>query len=453
MKRSSQADPIDTRRGGFALFTVVIMILVVAISAFGFFDMASRETGQALYRQESAEAFALADGAIERARAEFLVDRRWTAGFDTTAGRGSYTLSVSRQAYTDEDGVTHPYAVRLDAEGVVERARRRIEVWSTLPPTAGGMMFLIVGSMNIRGNMNVYDGEGHVNGSTDFGPNDVYLRTGSYTSGFELEPPVAHTEPQYYPGATYYRVRVNYPFPSILHARIERYDPVNGVFTDLTSALGDSLTGILSMSGTNFTYDFSSPALLTHYFDQVTGIFRRTGADSTVVVNFGEPALPPLATSAVSSVNLTGMGSYSMRSTIINTRCWNPSAPLSPTSWTGGRTTVKLMDCEPINGLGLLVHDFMTNGLANCYLGTDLWPSLTYVTGNVVDLSANGEVWGSIIVLGSWGDLNNPTTGGPDLHFDPGYAVRLPGYLGEGWDVGGSGTMDELSWREIAAGN
>ncbi|MFO7653332.1 MAG: hypothetical protein R6X25_05850 [Candidatus Krumholzibacteriia bacterium] len=437
---------------GYALMTVVVFTFIIGLCGMAFFAMASHETNQAIYREESAEAFALADGAIERARARFLVDRLWTAGFDTTTGRGSYTLDVERIPYTDPLGVTHDQTVRLLASGTVGRATRNIEVYSALPLTAYGLMFLVCGTMTVQGNMNIYGGASHINDVADFGRDDVHLREGSYTSGFTLLPPVAQTDPIYYPGATYYRVRACDPGGN-LHARVEWWDPGSGNYVDVTTAKGDSLDSVIAPDGTNFYYGFLDPAVLRHYFDVDSGIFNRVGGDATVIVNFGEPPVPSatLDPTAVSSVDFKAQGAYIMRSTIINTRCWNPAAPLESTSWEGGLTTIKLMDMEPINGLGLLVHDFMTEGMSGCSMGTDEWPSLTYVTGDVVDLNANGEIWGSIIVLGSWGDPTDPTTGGPDLHFDPDFQLSLPEYLGTDWGTGGSSTMHVLSWREVAA--
>ncbi|MFO7654588.1 MAG: hypothetical protein R6X25_12325 [Candidatus Krumholzibacteriia bacterium] len=438
---------VDNR--GYALFTVTVFAFIIILASMAFFAMASYETNQALYREESAEAFALADGAVERARAKFLADRLWTAGFDTTTGRGSYTLTVERQPYTDLLGVTHDHTVRLLSTGRVGRAVRQIEVWSALPLTFAGLTHLVMEDMQVQGNYNIFGGDAHINGVADFGRDDRHLRNGEYTSGFEIVPPAARTDPEAYSSSTYYRVRAcNVGGP--LHARIELYDRTTSNFVDVTTARGDSLQNFVGMHGGRIEYGFTNGNDVRHYFDQETGIFSRLPDDFTVIVNFGEPPVPPLDPVLVSDLDFQAQSQFTMRSTIINTRCWNSTAALETTSWEGGLTTVKQMSMEPINGLGLLIHDFQDNGMAGCSLGTDEWPSLTYVTGDVVDMNANGQMHGSVIVLGGWG-VPRATSGGPDMYFDPDFMVRLPEYLGNGWDIAGSSTMHVLSWRELAA--
>ena len=80
MKERQQ--PISHRgREGYALMTVLIFALLLLIAGTGFFAMSFSETRQTLYRQESSEAFYLADGAIERARAQFIADQTWRDGW------------------------------------------------------------------------------------------------------------------------------------------------------------------------------------------------------------------------------------------------------------------------------------------------------------------------------------------------------------------------------------
>ena len=159
------------RRGrherGFALFAVTVFVFIVTITAFGFFTMASYETEGALYRQESSESFHLADGAIERARAKFLEDRSWRAGWTTEPeGRGTYDLAVQDTVYMGDD------AVYLLATGRVGDGVRSIEVMADVPPTGLGVPLLLMGDADVGGNLCLY-GHAHVNGDADFGPNDV----------------------------------------------------------------------------------------------------------------------------------------------------------------------------------------------------------------------------------------------------------------------------------------
>ena len=57
---------------GYAMMTVMVFALIIIIAGMAFFAMATYETKGALYRQESSEAFYLAEAAIERAP---IVDR------------------------------------------------------------------------------------------------------------------------------------------------------------------------------------------------------------------------------------------------------------------------------------------------------------------------------------------------------------------------------------------
>ena len=85
----------DARKAGYTLLAVMIFVLVLTIAGSMFFAMASYETKGAMYRERSSEAFYLADGAVERARAKLLDDRSWRAGWsDVQAGRGHYDLTI-----------------------------------------------------------------------------------------------------------------------------------------------------------------------------------------------------------------------------------------------------------------------------------------------------------------------------------------------------------------------
>ena len=66
---------------GYSMVGVMIFIFVIVISGMSFFAMSAHESSSAIYRQETTEAFYLADAAIERARAKFLEDRAWRDGW------------------------------------------------------------------------------------------------------------------------------------------------------------------------------------------------------------------------------------------------------------------------------------------------------------------------------------------------------------------------------------
>jgi hypothetical protein len=432
---------IDGERG-YALVSIVIFLLVITISGVAFFAMASRESKGALYREASSEAFLIADGAVERVRAKFLEDRTWRTGWmNESVGRGTYDVALTDTTFDGE-----PDVVQIITTGRVENAIRKIEVMAKVPPTGFGVGILIVGDADVNGNLCLL-GDIHVNGDSDFGPNDVHLKCGGeITAGFDIEPQMMFTEPDRYPDATYYYVRGN-KIGSDYQARIYDRDGV-----DITTALGDSLEDVTSYNNGSkaFEFDFDSDALLEKYFNDSTGVFRRLPGDQSVIVNFGEtPIVDPPGVDGVAEVTLDG-GGTSINATIINTRFIGTTEAqrLESVFWEGGLTLVKQVTMEPYSGIALITHDFQKSGGAGALLGTDAWPAYVYVTQDVVDANANLEITGAITCLR---DFN--TTGGPDVTFDDGFLEQFPGWLIEEWLPGVSGTLRVLSWRELASGS
>jgi hypothetical protein len=429
------------RRGGddgFSLLAVMIFVLVIVIAAMAFFLLSSYETKGALYRQASSEAFYLADGAIERARARFLDDMSWREGWNLEqAGRGTYDLSLADTALTDFGDV-----LRLVATGHVEQADRSVEVIAKLQPSALGLTMLIMGDADVNGNICV-GGNVHVNGAADFGPNDAHLACGTYTDGYEITPPGIYTDPDHFPDATYYDVRATLE-GGLVHARI--FDR-NG--QDITQALGDSLAGVMSFNAGQsfFAYDFNKAGLLDHYFDDVHGVFKRDEGTTAVVVNFG--GLPLGMTDGVCSLELDGPTGSPLNATLINARF--VGSDLDPTertqygNWQGGLMTVKQLTWEPYYGIAAIAGDFQKQGSSQAMIGTAAWPALVYVTQDVETVNANFELHGSLICFGDLG-----STGGPNISYDAGFLEHLPQYLLDAWQVEVSGTMNMLRWRELA---
>ena len=60
----------------------------------------------------------------------------------------------------------------------------------------------------------------------------------------------------------------------------------NALGQDITTALGDSLVNLTSYDNAKktFKYKFDSHALIEHYFNETTGVFRKNGGDRAVVV-------------------------------------------------------------------------------------------------------------------------------------------------------------------------
>jgi hypothetical protein len=433
--KTRNARPRNGPEAGFALLTVVIFSLVILIAGIALFAMASYETKGALYRQESSEAFYLADGAVERARAKFLEDVTWRDGWaNISGGRGEYDLAVRDTTYSDSA------AVQLLAQGRVGKAKRDVEVMAKLRATAYGLSLLVMGDADVGGNLCVH-GDMHVTGDPDFGPGDVHLQCGEYTSGFPIIPPPVYTDPAHYPEATYYNVRGNI-VGGVPQARI-----FNGDGVDITSVLGDSLVGVMTYTAATKTFEYSfTGARVAQYFDDSLGVFRRSPGDQAVVVNFGEGAVVnPPGVQGISDLVIDGVAT-TVHTTVINTRFTGADQDqrVEADYWMGGLTLVRQATFEPYYGVALITKDFQKTGGAGVFVGSEAWPALAYVTGDVVDVNANFVLVGAITVLGDW-----HSTGGPDLTWDPGFLETLPSYLIETWPTGTSGTLQVLRWREV----
>lgn len=427
-----------SRCEGYALLTVVIFVLVLTLAGATFFRIGSSETTQALYRQHSSEAFNLADGAIERARAKLLEDRTWRDGWvDEAAGNGSYDLTIADTTYGAINNVLY-----LTATGDVLNARRRVEALAEVPPTSEGLPLLIGGNADIGGNL-CLDGEVHINGD---GYDPHLTCGGTYSDQFVITPPPIYTDPAHFPNATYYYVRGN-KVGSNTYARI--YDAAG---ENISLALGDSLTGGLvsyNAGSKTFTYNFDTAARISNYFDETTGVFHRNAGTSAVVVNFGEPpVLTPPGNNGLAAVVLDGSsGGSSLRTTVINTRFIGATEAerLDPLNWIGGVLTVKQLTWEPAYGIAVVAYDFQKQGGSLVRIGSEAWPALLYITNDVPALNSNFELIGSLICLGDF-----HSTGGPSITFDGGFVPNLPDYLSEDWTPGVSGTLKILTWREVA---
>jgi hypothetical protein len=419
-------------RGGYALLTVVVLTFVLLLGGTAFFTTSSYETKAAICRQSSAEAYYLADGAIERARARFLADRAWRTGWaGQLAGQGVYGLSL-----TDTTYLGTPNVVRLLATGTVKNVTRRVEAMVRVPATALNLAVLIQGDASIGGNFTV-NGDLHANTMTDMGH---VKGEGDRTSGFDIFPPVVRTEPAFYPGTTYYYVKgvkVGSKYQAIVYDRN---------MNDVTATLGASMTGgmVTYNSGTKtYSYNFSG-AKVAGYFSDATGKFRRDPGDGAVIVNFG--ASPPNPADVRSTVTVQGGSPVNV--TIINTRFTGVTDAdrLNPNFWFGGKTYVKQTEFEPRNGLAIIAYDFAKQGSALVQMGTNTVPAATYVTRGVSGVNSNFSAVGTVIVLGTWS-----STGGPDATYTPAFIPNLPSYLQEDWVPGVSGTLEVLRWREVGA--
>ncbi len=427
----------NTRDQGYSLIAAMIFVLVVVIAGMAFFAMSSSETRIARYRQESTEAFYLADAAIERARAKFLEDRSWRSGWtDVDCGTGRYSLAVADTTYAGLND-----CVQLIADGVSGHALRRIEVLAEVPPTSLALAVQISGSADVNGDICVL-GNLQINGTNDFGPHDIHLKCGELSGNAAVTPPPIFTGPAHFPDATYYYVK-GAESGGLHHARI--FDASGN---DITAAKGDSLTAVLSYDAgqQTFVYDFDSDALIARYFDQAAGVFSRNPGDMAVVVNFGEvPVVNPPGMSGISEVIIDGTSSV-VTSTIINTRFTGVSSDqrYDTAFWTGGLTSVKQITMEPDYGIALIAADFMKNGGARVDIGTATTPAYIYITNDLQDANANFEIQGAVTVLGDWMSSGHLT-----ITYDTGFLSQVPSYLFDTFPAGSSGTLRVLTWQEI----
>ena len=419
---------------GYTMVAAMVFVFIVIMSGMAFFTMSSYETRGAMYRQESSEAFYLADAAVERARAKFLEDRSWRNGWtDAALGQGLYSLTVQDSAYAGFDN-----AVRLLATGVSGRATRRIEVFADVPPTSFGLAVHILGDAQALGNLCI-NGNVHVVGDPDFGPNDVRLVCGDPTGEFDLNPPPIFVDPAHFPGATYYYVRGE------MDAGVPKARIFDRNMNEITAMVGDDMAAVTTYDAANlaFTFDFDSDFLLSHYFGP-TGVFSRDIGDSGVVVNFGEV---PMATGLAgkSHVVLDGGATSSIRATIVNTRFTGVTVDqrFDPAYWYGGETIVKQVVLEPDLGISVVAADFMKEGAANVLIGTVDDPAFVYVTNDMEGANANLVATGAITVLGDWS-----SGGGITINYDVGFLDNVPPYLYETWPGNVAGTLKVLSWRE-----
>jgi hypothetical protein len=433
---------ISEGEAGFAMVAAMVIIFVLGISAVGIFRMVEYETNNSSYRTQSFQALYLADSAVERAKARLLNDSSWRDGWNSVPlGNGTYSLSIQDTTYMGNMNI-----VRLVGTGTVDEAVRKVEAWTELPGGNFDYALLVHGDLEAKGNICI-DGEAHICGDADFGNHDAHLQCGTYTEGFDVDPPTVFTEASEYPNATYYMVRGTTDGHDFMAAIFDRFG------NDITGALGDDLSSVTSFDAGNgvFSFEFDKTSKVEHYFNDQTGVFRRNSGDQAVVVNFGEPPLiDPPGVTGLSNIEFKGnSGAPVVHATIINTRFIgvNDEQRFDTNYWEGGGVETKKVIFEPYYGISLLIHDFQQEAGALSQIGTSNWPGLVVVTCDVVKVRANFAMEGAIVVLGDWFN-----TGGPDLIYNPDFESNLPGYFRDPIINPGSGLPRIVYWQEIASG-
>lgn len=425
---------------GIVLPATVIFIFILMIATLGFSSMVTYETKGALYRQSSVEAFHLADGAIERARARMLNDEGWRGALlGVSEGNGTYDLAVRDTTIPVTGTVT-----KFVGTGHVGLSDRRIELLGAVEPTALRTALFVGGEAGVSGNVQL-DGPALIVGDAygaSLAQPPGFIGAGVWRESFAAAPPIIYATADSFPGATYYSVRGSQTIPP--QARI-----YNDAGVDVTPP-GVDFADVLTCAGNTFSFRFDSAAKIASYFDPATGVFSVVAPDSCVVVNFGEaPTINPPGISGVTSLYFDGDGaSTQIEATLINTRFVGTTEiqRLDPLSWLG--STVEYRECrvEPRNGFGLLGYQLDCPFGASVELGTVARPALIYVTDDVVRFASSLRLTGCLVALG---DLYS--TGGPRLDDHTGLSARLPDGVRRGNRSGVSGTVHVLRWRETAA--
>ncbi|MBC8423606.1 hypothetical protein H8E07_05745 [bacterium] len=424
---------------GYVLLVVTVFAFVILISSSAVVSTTSSEAKLSRHQHSSEEAFFLADSAIERARARLMEDRAWRDGWtDVSFANGSYSLVI---ADTTISGYTNEL-VRMSASWQVGQAQRQIEMIAEIPPSGLGLAFLIGGDAICIGRVCV-TGRAHVNGFAWFNS----FGCGTLTQGFEVTPPPVFTEANKFPDDTYYNVRGTM-IGGVPQARIFDRDG-----NDITTALGDSLTGVTSYSSLlrAFIYNFHNNTTITRYFDQTpgVGVFSRNLGDNSVVINFGDvPLMDPPGVDGVAHVYMQGNNQSEIRSTLINTRFEGLGTPqrTDPRYWAGGVTLIYNTRMRPRNGVGIIAQHVWAGNSSE--LGDASWPALTYLTGDWnASLNLFGRpgfrMTGSFITLGSFASLGRLT-----FTHDDEFMARIPSAILQQWPGRVSGTLKVLSWNE-----
>ena len=241
---------------------------------------------------------------------------------------------------------------------------------------------------------------------------------GQADDGYAIIPPALYTEPDSFPGSTYYFVTVDRA-AGIATLKLRDRDGI---------VLGEWPEG--SLPHPDFAWKLSSANTLEVEcrsgwpLDHATGPFPLADGDSAVVINFAGNA----SSGARQTDLLIGAGGPPIRATLINTS-FDGLTTLDRFQryfWRGGMTRLKgrvLM--EPMAGLGLAVKTLSSSGPV--VIGSGKYPMGIYTTGTLDLSSSNWIVVGSVIAM------DDVTFGGNGTIFSLAHlGRRVPPFLG-GW--------------------
>jgi len=444
MSHTTRREPGSSKHGlkgddGLALLAVMIFAFILTVVGSAFFALSAFESRQAVYRENSSEAFYLADAGVERARGALFTNGAWR--IDTTGvalGNGTYDLTVRDSTGLDRNGVY------IRSVGHVRNADRAIEVTGKVGP--GLPPFLVMNNADVKGNF-CLNGFGHANGDADFGPNDTHFQSGScagdagYDEGYVINPPPLWVDPGCFPEHTYYYVNVLNASPPYVLINT----PTDSTYTQF--AMQDSMMGMVNkVNATTFKISFNQFTIKTWFTGKDDGtppLFRKLGADTAgVVVNFA--GVSPV----VVNLEFQGhSGDLPISQTIIDTRFTGSTIAdrLNSARWEGGLTSLKAHAYfAPGNGIALAAYNLEQSN-AQTVIGNSTNPGLVYVTHDVTGVSGDFTIFGAIIVLHNWS-----STGGPVVWWYPHLENLFPGCYKD-IHFGTTGVLDVFAWREVAA--
>lgn len=417
---------------GMAMITVLIFSFVFIVGMMAFFTVAGYEANQAEMREHTTRAFFLADGAIERAKAELLQDGRWDDGYAWVNYEGGrYKLTVSDTTWHGQD------VTRFYSEGVFGRNKRDVEVFANIVPPGFEIAILALGNIETRGNITLV-GQAHANMAID---GSHFQGDGTFDGGYVLKPPPAFTEPDSFPGATYYYVTAQRAPTEELYIK-DRNDSTLFTFVGNVTSHAELTWAIDNNRVLTINYNMGNG--VPHALDPAAGIFVKSGSDTAVVINFGRgtPGKHDLT-----NINLSATGSVNetIKPTIINAKFTGATNEdrLNKTFWAGGTIDIGVKATfEPENCFAVIAWEIKKT-TATVSLGTATHPALSYVMGDVDWTAGQFTIHGTLIALG-----NMSFGGGTNLNYNRNFIACLPPALRLNWPIGTSGEMKVLEWRE-----
>jgi hypothetical protein len=256
-------------------------------------------------------------------------------------------------------------------------------------------------------------------------------------------PPVAYTEPDSFPDATYYYVTAQKNPTEELTIRdrngaIQRTIPA-GAPIDAGGELTWSIDGSRKLS---IRYQINGPG--PHALDPAANVFPKVGPDHAVVINFGQ-GTPGKHDAYGHRGQATGNVTTTITPTIINARFTGTTVldRLDKDFWEGGEFDLKTATVFAPDYCISVIAKRIDKANAQASMGTANSPCLNYIMGDVDWSNGQFSMFGTLISLGdmSFG-------GGTNLNYDSGFIDCLPPVLGANWPVPTSGRMEVLNWNE-----